>query len=138
MTNAMIGMKVYKFIGTTDEITTCGCCGRTDLKGTIVLQEIDGGAFVFFGSVCGSKATGWTTKEVKRTAKQADTDRKNAYNAAINSHPLTQQIHEEITAANAVVPRMTFTDRKPLMARWREMGAQVKAEVDAQFAVANN
>ena len=31
-----------KVLGTTDEVTACECCGRSDLKGTVVLSDPDG------------------------------------------------------------------------------------------------
>lgn len=135
MTEAIIKDRAYRFVGTTDEVTSCGCCGRTGLKGTIVLVERDGGEFVFFGSVCGSKAMGWTVAAVERTAKDADKARKAERERARRAHPLTEQIEREIAECNAVIPRMSFSDRKPHMARWQEMGAQIRAELDAQFAI---
>src|SRR6185369_5700834 len=36
-------MASAKFLGTTDEVTTCECCGRSNLKGTVALELEDGG-----------------------------------------------------------------------------------------------
>lgn len=43
-----------KFLGITDEITGCDCCGKTNLKRTVVL-DIDG-EVVHYGCDCASKA----------------------------------------------------------------------------------
>lgn len=48
-------VKVFQVLGTTDEVTTCDCCGREDLKGTIVLKymtEERAGEIAYFGSTC--------------------------------------------------------------------------------------
>lgn len=123
----------YTFVGTTDEVTTCGCCGRSDLKGTVVLRPADGGDFVFFGSVCGAKAQGWTVKDFNTAAKNADKQRRQAIQTAINTHPLEAQINREIKECNAVVPRMSFEQRRPHMLRWSELRRQIHEEVAAQF-----
>jgi len=70
--------KVFAVIGTTDEVTQCELCGRPELKGTIVLDVLDEdgnrtGELVYYGASCGAKAAGWTTREVQRAAKAADT-----------------------------------------------------------------
>lgn len=69
--------KVFRVLGTTDEVTMCELCGRDELKGTIVLDELDEdgnatGNIVYYGASCGARAAGWTTKEVRKAAEQAD------------------------------------------------------------------
>lgn len=70
--------KVFKVVGTTDQVTECGHCGRIDLKGTIILGELDEdgtiGVVTYFGSVCGAKAAGWTIREIRKAAKNADAE----------------------------------------------------------------
>jgi hypothetical protein len=93
MTDLTIKSKIYSIVGTTDERTTCECCGRTGLKGTVVLRPADGGGEVFFGSGCAAKASGWAKKDVDSAAKQAvaqaKADRKAAKVAA--TAPLWEQ-----------------------------------------------
>lgn len=68
--------KLYRALGTTDEITECEHCGRVDLKGTVILGVLDADGNVesrtYFGAVCGAKAAGWTTKDVRKAAAAAD------------------------------------------------------------------
>lgn len=45
----------YRIIGINDEVTTCECCGRSNLKCTVVLT--DGEQEVRFGRDCAAKAT---------------------------------------------------------------------------------
>jgi hypothetical protein len=46
-----------------DSVTTCDCCGRTDLKATVLMQS-DLGELVHFGQVCAARNSGKTRKEV--------------------------------------------------------------------------
>lgn len=135
MTTATINNKAYEFVGTTDEVTTCGCCGRDNLKMTIVLRPFDGGDFVHFGSQCGAKALSWSVKEVNTTAKDAIKERRKAINAAQFNHPLHSVINKEIEQCNGVTPRMPYSERSVWMARWSEMRNQIDSDVAAQFGI---
>jgi hypothetical protein len=46
-----------------DSVTTCDCCGRTDLKATVLMQS-DLGELVHFGQICAARNSGKTRKEV--------------------------------------------------------------------------
>lgn len=46
---------VVRYLGTTDEVTTCDCCGRSELKSTVALS-IDDADPVHFGVVCAARA----------------------------------------------------------------------------------
>jgi hypothetical protein len=43
-----------KILGISDEVTTCGCCGKSNLKRTVAL-DIDGGV-VYYGTDCAAMA----------------------------------------------------------------------------------
>src|SRR5262245_862665 len=71
-------MNAYRILGITDETTICECCGRTNLKKTVVIT--DGAETFRFGSECAAKRLKTTVKcvaaEVKsleqRQARQAE------------------------------------------------------------------
>jgi hypothetical protein len=48
----------------TDEIDTCDCCGRTDLKATVAMQLSDGG-ILHYGRTCAARNSGKTAKQIK-------------------------------------------------------------------------
>jgi len=51
----------YKIHGTTDEITVCDCCGKPNLRATVVLEVLEGdnaGDLLHFGSHCAARALG--------------------------------------------------------------------------------
>jgi hypothetical protein len=126
-------MLAYRFIGTTDEVTACDCCGRQGLKMTIVLAPVDGGDYVFFGNACGAKAQGWGVKDFNAAAKSADIERKNAIKAAKASHPLNAVIESEMRSANTASPRLTYVERRPLMLRWQELQFKIESDVAVLF-----
>lgn len=79
--------KTFKVMGTTNDVTACELCGRTDLHHTIVLVPLDAdgndaGAPVYYGSECGARAAGWKQGEVVKAAKTADEARQQAEYAA--------------------------------------------------------
>lgn len=56
---------LFSFLGTTEEITTCGHCGRTKLKKTVVLTDNVTQDLIYLGTTCAARALGWTAKNVK-------------------------------------------------------------------------
>ena len=48
----------YKTLGTDDAVNTCDCCGKTNLKFTVVMLGIESGETVHFGSVCATRHSG--------------------------------------------------------------------------------
>jgi hypothetical protein len=67
----------YTAVGTTDENTTCDCCGKPNLKMTVVLRD-DEGDFHYFGRTCAARATGWKAAYLDRQIIAADNKRNTA------------------------------------------------------------
>jgi hypothetical protein len=74
---------LVKFMGTTDDVTTCDCCGRSNLKSTVALS-IDEADPVYFGVACAAHALKRTAKEVRAESRKAD-DEKAAAVAAVKA-----------------------------------------------------
>ena len=82
---------MLKVVGTSDEVTSCECCGKQNLKKTVALMD-DEGNVRYYGCNCAAQAickTGKkiTSKDVRNEAKSADTAAKlqaraDAYNLA--------------------------------------------------------
>jgi hypothetical protein len=47
-----------------DTITTCECCGRTELKATVAMQLSDGG-ILHYGRTCAARNSGKNQKQIK-------------------------------------------------------------------------
>ena len=64
-----------KILGITDEVTTCDCCGRINLKRTVVLgvMDCDGTVTdeVHYGTECAAQALRWSAADVRKQAKVA-------------------------------------------------------------------
>jgi hypothetical protein len=58
-----------KFLGATEDITTCDLCGKQNLKRTIVIEMADGG-IVHYGCDCAAKSL----KAAGVAVKTADVD----------------------------------------------------------------
>ena len=74
-------MAEVKFLGTTDDVTACDCCGRADLKSTVALS-FNNAEPVYFGVVCAARALGWDSRYVKAETRKADDARIERENAA--------------------------------------------------------
>jgi hypothetical protein len=72
--------QTYKTLGTTEDITTCECCGRSNLKKTVIMGLLDCDGNVeteqFFGVVCAARHTGQKAAEIRKEAKTADESKK--------------------------------------------------------------
>ena len=73
----------YAILGTTDERTSCDCCGKSNLKSTVALDDSDNGETVFFGVTCAARAMKIEVKAVKAgvnslAAAKREQDRKAA------------------------------------------------------------
>lgn len=73
----------FRFLGVDDDVTTCDCCGRRNLKFTAVLEvlDVDGngtGEIVRYGRECAARATGWGYKLIDKKLKKAVEERAEA------------------------------------------------------------
>lgn len=55
-------------LGIDDAVNTCDCCGKTNLKSTVIV-DVDG-EILHYGSVCATRHTGKTGGEIKRDIDQ--------------------------------------------------------------------
>jgi hypothetical protein len=70
----------YTAICTDDSITTCDCCGRTNLKATVLMQS-DLGQLVHFGRTCAARNTGKSSQQI---TKEIRAERDAAFGRANN------------------------------------------------------
>ena len=52
----------------TDEVTTCECCGRSELKATVAMQLSDGG-ILFYGRTCAARNSGKTSQQITKEVR---------------------------------------------------------------------
>lgn len=61
-----------RYLGMTDEVTACDCCGKSDLQRTVAFETEDG-EVVHYGTTCAARHTG---KSVQRWQGEAERARK--------------------------------------------------------------
>lgn len=66
-----------KALGIDDSVTTCDCCGKSNLKSTVVI-ELDSGEIVHYGSVCAGRNTGKANKQINKEIKDHEAQKVNA------------------------------------------------------------
>lgn len=54
---------VYRNLGFTEDVTSCDCCGRIDLKGTYAIEDTQSGGVSYLGCVCAANRMNWSKKE---------------------------------------------------------------------------
>ena len=65
---------IYAIHGTTDEVTVCACCGKKNLRNTVVLEVVEGvnaGDIMHFGSHCAARALGQSKSKAELIVIQA-------------------------------------------------------------------
>ena len=60
-----------KAIGIEEAVTTCDCCGKSNLKHTIAI-ELDDGEIVYYGSVCAVRNTGKSRVVINKEINDAE------------------------------------------------------------------
>jgi hypothetical protein len=133
---AIYNGKAYTFIGTTDERTTCDCCGRTNLKYTIVLNDNIDDQFVFFGSQCGARALGWTVKDFNNAAKSADKAAKKAAHLRSIEIATLVENHPDVIAARKAIPQigsMPYAERAPFICAALETAVRISKEIEETY-----
>lgn len=65
-------MNKFEFLGTTDERTSCDCCGKKNLRSTVAIRDLETGDDLFFGATCAARALMMQVADVRREATAAD------------------------------------------------------------------
>lgn len=75
-------MKRYTYLGTSDEVTTCDCCGKSDLKKTVAISDDERGETLYFGTTCAARALKVQVADVRKGTAAADRAKEEAKRAA--------------------------------------------------------
>jgi hypothetical protein len=65
-----------KILGITNDVTQCECCGRNDLKSTVIIASEDGEIIGHFGSTCARSYVAGTGAEIEKRAKRITRERR--------------------------------------------------------------
>lgn len=98
-----------------DSITTCECCGRANLKATVLMQS-DLGELVHFGRTCAARNTGKTSQQI---TKEVRAERDAAFGCASNRLMDLRRAGTQITRALIREVAATFrADAAILIQQW--------------------
>lgn len=73
-------------LGTDDGVTTCDCCGKSNLKFTVVI-ELNDGEIVHYGQVCAGRNTGKDRRTQTSEARAYHLEQVAAARAEWHAHP---------------------------------------------------
>lgn len=104
-------------LGTDDSITTCDCCGKSNLKFTVTI-ELDDGEHVHYGQVCARRNTGKDQRTITSEIKAAEQARIAAARA------------EYLASAEHAAERARFAERDQLA---RTTGQRMVGPVAMEF-----
>lgn len=76
----------HRVLGFDEAITTCDCCGKSNLKGTFAIERADG-EILHYGSVCVTRHTNKPAKVVRKEATDAMASRREAARQEVRQHP---------------------------------------------------
>lgn len=60
-----------------DTVTSCDCCGRQNLKATVLMRNHDTGAEFFYGRTCAARNSGKTSKQIRQEVYIEEARRRN-------------------------------------------------------------
>jgi len=62
--------KRFDIAGISDDVDTCECCGRDNLKRTVALRDLDTGEVEFFGTTCAAHLLKMKATDLRSDARQ--------------------------------------------------------------------
>jgi hypothetical protein len=108
-------MTTFTALHLDDSVTTCECCGRTNLKATVLMRS-DLGELVHFGRTCASRNSGKSSQQV---TKEIRAERDAAFGRASNQLITLRRAGIKITREIVGEVAATFrADTQLLINQW--------------------
>jgi len=130
----------YEIFGWTDEIHDCDFCGKSELKSVAIMKNIETGEILYFGCDCARKATGISTSEIKKEAKNKQKIlNKERFNLAKNELMQTTEYIEKYNAIEYVDKyfRHSIKERliylKPFLIKYAEKKAEIESKYNVEY-----
>jgi len=112
-----------RFLGTTDEHTTCDCCGKSRLKHTVAI-ELSCGDVVYYGATCAARSINMVATDVHAATRVADRAKEAAAKAAEHAAWTARDLDWQ-AALDRAVPSL----RGHRLAQIQSLGGMVAARV---------
>ena len=123
-----------KLLGITDQMNTCDCCGRTDLKCTVAFDNE--GTVVYYGRVC---ATRWYNKPTKEINAELKAIKEIAYQEAASlwRNDTARLEYNELVKKLNNGPKMHITERleviRPVAAKEHARKMEILEAVSSKY-----
>jgi hypothetical protein len=65
----------YKVLGTTEDADGCFCCGRTNLKVYVAMEDLVDGGLAYFGTTCAAAMEKVTEKVIRAEVKAVEAEK---------------------------------------------------------------
>lgn len=114
-------------IGTDDSVNTCDCCGKKNLKYTVVMVSTDGET-LHYGSTCAARNSGKAPKQIRAEISAHEQALNDAAMDEYRAHPL--YLEERATTAALVNRNAKFEEYavlKPLYSALMQIAVEIKA-----------
>lgn len=118
-----------KALGIDDAVSTCDCCGKSNLKFTVVI-ELDDGEIVHYGQVCATRNTGKSRPTLNAEIKAESQRIRDAANAEYRASP------ERIAYEAKIAERNNRSDILPGIASMRFIEQESAAADEARARIA--
>ena len=110
-------------LGITNDVTQCSCCGRNDLKATVIIANEDGEIIGYFGSTCARSYVTGTGTEIEKRAKRITRERRE----------MKAEIERQVTSIMALDRDMINMElRSRLNGGWEKLGLNQKMTPEAR------
>jgi hypothetical protein len=119
----------------TDEIDTCDCCGRTDLKATVAMQLNDGG-ILHYGRTCAARNSGKDQRQIKKEIadnRQARID--DAYSELQETPARKAWYNKRLELYAKYKGRLTGAEWQRMIAPEAEAMEQVIQQIAAKYGI---
>lgn len=112
-----------RLLGFTEEITQCGCCGKSELKGTYAFETTSG--IQYYGSIC-AKKHGYSGDSLCKDATQAKRER--YFHMIAEYDEAVKELQEEYYHIDIFTPRAEEI---------RTEMRRIKSEIENKYKIAS-
>lgn len=127
-----------KALGTDDSVTTCDCCGKSNLKFTVAI-ELDDGEIVHYGQICARRNTGKDQRTITSEIKNEQARKVAAAHAEYVSCPEyaaeRARFEERDEYARSTGTRMVGTIAMEFVREAADAAQAVRCAIAAKYGV---
>jgi hypothetical protein len=104
-------MATFITLAIVDDVHSCDCCGKSNLKSTVAMER-DDGAIVHFGSICATRHAGRAAAVIRREAASMAAQKQAAADLEFRASAEKKAYDSKLAEARAakIIPGRTFAD----------------------------